>query len=497
MRKRQGCMAAALAHHGVKRFLEHLVGPAGSFIFHVLLILLAIRFIAWPPPKEPPAVEFVYERALPALDLDPVDPRLDPPGEEPVSMDVAMPEFTPADPEAPRAEPAALASSADIGMPMHDAAPDIPPESYWPETMGTRDDDSRDVLLDKHNRAWRQKTEKSVVKALDWLKLNQLPDGSWEGPQAVAMTGLGVLTFLAHGETTSSKPYGVTVRRAIEYLVSAYNNGGGGTFSKSFVPGQGGQGGDREAYAHGIATYAISEAYALTRIPELKSVMEGATQTIVQGQQAGGLWDYRFEKGARWDLSVSGWQMQALKAAYTAGAEVPGLKEAMEKAVVGTKRAQDSGTGRFGYAASGEGNDAMTGVGVLCLQLLGHSRAREARTGLLAMRGWDCDWNKAPPWGLYAWYYISQARFHEGGSAWAGWNNKLAPTLTKAQNADGSWPAPTARDGSAEEKGYGPVYSTTLAALTLQVYYRQLPTYRPPRAETREEWKDPVTVEII
>jgi hypothetical protein len=42
------------------------------------------------------------------------------------------------------------------------------------------------------------------------------------------------------------------------------------------------------------------------------------------------------------------------------------------------------------------------------------------------------------------------------------------------QLPDGHWDAPP----PGREDAYGPVYCTTLAALTLQVYYRGLPTYQ-------------------
>ena len=43
-----------------------------------------------------------------------------------------------------------------------------------------------------------------------------------------------------------------------------------------------------------------------------------------------------------------------------------------------------------------------------------------------------------------------------------------------------------------------PVYATTLAALTLQVYYRFLPTYQPIQAEKIDQKSDSdVTIEIL
>jgi hypothetical protein len=254
-------------------------------------------------------------------------------------------------------------------------------------------------------------------------------------------------------------------------------------------------------YAHGIATYSISEAYGLTRIPSLKPVMEKAIQVILNGQQPKGGWNYNYSKAARRDTSVAGWQIQALKSAYIAGAENPGLKEAMEKAVEDLKSVFDPETGRFFYTdKSSHKTDSITGIAVLCMQLLGHATDKEARAGLQALNGTPCDWDKPPAWPMYAWYYVTQAKFHQGGQTWSGWNAKFARAYVKEQNEDGSWKSPGDRGESetGQEVNLGPVYSTALAALTLQVYYRFLPTYKPIAVEPVDQTDtDDVKIEVL
>ncbi|MFH0880541.1 MAG: hypothetical protein V2A34_12565, partial [Lentisphaerota bacterium] len=198
--------------------------------------------------------------------------------------------------------------------------------------------------------------------------------------------------------------------------------------------------------------------------------------------QPKGGWDYDYKKTARRDTSVAAWQIQALKAGYIGGAENPGIKQVLEKAVEDLKSAYDPETGRFFYTdTSGHKTDNITGLAVLCLQLLGHAEDKEARNGLQALAGTNCDWDKPPAWPMYGWYYITQAKFHQGGQTWAGWNAKFARAYIKNQNEDGSWTS-AGKNSEVEhgqEVNLGPVYSTTLAALTLQVYYRFLPTYKP------------------
>ena len=124
--------------------------------------------------------------------------------------------------------------------------------------------------------------ETSVRRALQWLQENQRDDGSWgdteDMSRRVGYTGLGLLAFLAHGETPDSKLYGQTTEMAIRWLVGLQSEGG--LFCS--LAGDEGHG----VYGHAIATYAISEAYGMTRIPSLRQAMSKAVGVIVDGQQA-------------------------------------------------------------------------------------------------------------------------------------------------------------------------------------------------------------------
>ena len=87
-------------------------------------------------------------------------------------------------------------------------------------------------------------------------------------------------------------------------------------------------------------------------------------------------------------------------------------------------------------------------------------------------------------------YYETQARFHEGSASWNTWNAQFSPTLITNQDVEpgkytwngeahdvGFWVSPSAGEA------YGKVYSTTLCAMMLQVYYRYLPTFALPATE--------------
>ena len=61
--------------------------------------------------------------------------------------------------------------------------------------------------------------EEAVVRALDWLKATQKPDGSWTNDHPVAMTGFALLVYLGHCETPQSPEYGETVLNAICFVL--------------------------------------------------------------------------------------------------------------------------------------------------------------------------------------------------------------------------------------------------------------------------------------
>jgi hypothetical protein len=77
---------------------------------------------------------------------------------------------------------------------------------------------------------------------------------------------------------------------------------------------------------------------------------------------------------------------------------------------------------------------------------------------------------------FYYWYYGSLAMFQLQDERWQRWNEALQRELTsrQIQSGDQSGSFPTDEVWS----GYGGrVYTTSIAALCLEVYYRYLPVY--------------------
>ena len=483
-----------------KNFMEWAAGPVGSITLHIVGIGLLIVFASMITPKEPePEIEVQM--------IEVEDQKLDelleekPPEELPELVDTVTPPDVDMDMTPPEVEDFTAAPVQDTVTELNIASDAISPivmKGLAPGQMSNRSGAGRAAAIGAYGGKWGQYAEAAVLRALEWLRINQNKDGSWGTNDKEAYAGLALLTYLAHGETMKSEKYGPTIELAIRYLIARQNEKG------EFVKTEGSGG----VYGHAICSYAISEAYGMTRIPSLKPVMERATQVLLSGQKDHGGWVmYSFEKGevAKWDVSLSGFCIQALKAAYIAGAENPGLKAAMEKSANFLIQRQRP-DGGFPYSSANPGRQPnMTAVSVLCLQLLGYAEHNAAKGGLNYLRDADCSWANPEQAPIYSWYYVSQAKFHQGGASWSAWNNKFAPTLIRNQSADGSWTSPgmaLTGDGVTREfRGDGinsQVYATTLAALTLQVYYRFLPTYKPIAAEVIDQKSaDDVTIEIL
>ncbi len=476
-----------------RNIAEWMAGPAGAVVLHVFLILAVLFFVDLSRDHvDPPPIEITYLEQ----EIVPIEPP--PPDILPLPTPVEMPpDWVQADPELSAPEAPDVTEFSQPEPAMAAEVLEIPPvesslilKNLVAGPLKDRiGEENRRKAGERYGDRWAQHAEYSVLRALEWLRVNQNADGSWGSHDREAMAGLGILTFLAHGETTASEQYGDTVIRAVRYLVARQN--GAGEFTRTDTT--------AGTYAQAICVYALSEAYGMTRILDLKAPMEKGVEVLIAGQQAGGGFDYRFEKSARRDTSLGGWCVQAMKAAYIAGADNPRLKPAMDLAMADMKSVQKA-DGSFYYSnASSHSTHGITAVAVLSLQLLGHGSGQAAEKGLDYLDGARCSWKDPPGWPMYAWYYIAQTKFHEGGGSWTRWNNEFAPQFIRNQKADGSWDSAglALAGGTTGRENMHPVYATTLAALTLQVYYRFLPTYRPAEEQVVAQDDDDVKIDIL
>ena len=344
-------VATILHEYRRRQVVENLCGPACSLALHTLVLSAMFAFVVTRAPVKEASVEAeVKPEEVVEVDPKDVDPLVPP------EMDYTLPKVDEEDlAGAPRSD---LGDAGDPEQFQAQFPADIPqtenaenPEPLPTDVM-TRPS-PRTLPLPyggRENAGTRGKKVKEghgtragqvgVGKALQWLAMVQNDDGSW-GNQSPAHTGLALLTFLAHGETPLSDDFGVTVQKAMQWMVDK---------EMSTPDGNMGQNG----YGHGIATYALAESYGMTRIPFVRTAMERALEVLVKGQQAGGGYNYNYDQSPRWDTSVSGWQLQALKAGYIAGATNAGLEDAIRKSITFLRRmpTTSSGTARRAPAAT-------------------------------------------------------------------------------------------------------------------------------------------------
>ena len=460
--------------------LTRLWSPVAGLIVPMVLLLL-LTFLATggrKPPwdykitirdQEPPPETLVEP---PPLKDKPI-PRDDIPMEDPYKdfndHDVMEPDAEPHPPDVFAPKPARFESVALVKSPV-----------FMKGIYSDRDPGGRGRALGQGGAP--PQTEGAVMRALRWLKKHQNDDGSWDNCKP-AMTGLALLTFLAHGETPKEQEFGLTVEYAMKWLVE--NQDASGRFA----------GRDKHDYSQPIAAYALAEAYGMTRVPTVKEAAEKAIDVIIKGQNPSGGFNYNLVPGGsatRNDTSYMGWCAQALKAAYISGLSCDGLDEAMKKAVAGFKK-NYGGTydkGGFGYTGASSSH-GLSSVGALSMQLLGQGQGKEVQSALNAMADAGF-WGKGSYSKLYYSYYLTQAKFLEHDARWKAWNKIFAPCLIKEQKIAkaaiegpdgkmkdiGHW-AP-GREISGHTDSEGRVMNTCLSALQLQVYYRYLGTFEKP-----------------
>jgi hypothetical protein len=314
----------------------------------------------------------------------------------------------------------------------------------------------------------KEPSEKAVMAGLRWLKDHQNPDGSWSDEYKPAMTGLAILCFLGHGELPESPEFGPTVKKALDWVLERGNE-----FQGRMSLTKDGWGGNPGVYQHGILTYAMGEYYSMTKDERFVELLKQAVGYIVEGQNPKGGWDYGYNKGPRQDMSVAGWQIQALKAAHLTGLGIPGVDEALDKAMPFIKSFQGN-EGGIGYTGP-ENRLSLTGVGVLCTYFWRERKEKVVSEGIDFLLGKTELKYKSEKCDLYAWYYSTQACLMFGGSAWTKWNRMFQNEIVENQSPDGSWPPTQGGHLQPNPGGAGPYYRTTLCILMLEVFYRYMP----------------------
>lgn len=81
------------------------------------------------------------------------------------------------------------------------------------------------------------------------------------------------------------------------------------------------------------------------------------------------------------------------------------------------------------------------------------------------------------PVDMYYNYYATQAMFQVGGRYWKNWNYYMRDLLIRTQVPNGHMRGSWMFDNDHSNQIGGRFYSTCMACLILEVYYRYLPVY--------------------
>lgn len=331
-------------------------------------------------------------------------------------------------------------------------------------------------------------SEAAVEAALKWIINHQLPDGGWHFDHTKCSscggncshpgtfrdrggaTALALLPLLGRGYTHKEGPYKKQVDAGIGFLAALATKGQGKAYEK-----------EGNLYCQGLAGIALSETYAMTEDKRLAVPAQVALNYIMAAQDpVGGGWRYAPKQPG--DTSATGWQLTALKAGQAAFLQVNPLT--IKKAVDFLNSVQTDDGACYGYIEPGNAI-GTSAVGLLCRMNLGWKKdnpALQRGAARLAKEGPDTD--------LYFDYYATQILHHMEGDAWVSWNTKMRDMLVNSQqkqgHAAGSWYEDF-------DKGHGPpaggrLYTTALATMILEVYYRHLPMYA--KAAEDEEFKE-------
>ena len=434
-----------------------------------------------PPPIEPAPVEepiqppeektLVAEKPLPreiASDTVPSDVRPAPPSREsPIAESLPTPLIASAPPETLPVSAPAIPRRAGDGKEM-------------PAMLRSRVSD-RLKIAQRHGGTVT--SEAAVNAALDWMATNQSADGRWDadahgagkeskimghdrggaGKKAdTGVTGLALLAFLGAGESHLEGKHRENVQHGLEFLLDSQ-------------AADGSLAGDAELFAamycHGIATLALSEAYAMTGDERLKNAVTKAINYTVRSQHSAGGWRYR--PGDAGDLSQFGWQVMSLKSAEMAGLPIPADTRTRMARFLRRCSSGDHG-GLASYRPGDRTSRTMTAEALCCRIFLAteDSLAAQSEASKFVME----EVPTRESVNLYYWYYGTVAMFQRQGEDWNRWNGAMQRELLARQRHDGTLVGSWDPDNLWGNYG-GRVYGTAMATLCLEVYYRYLPLY--------------------
>lgn len=312
-----------------------------------------------------------------------------------------------------------------------------------------------------------------VGQGLDWLAYHQHKLGHWtaQGRYPAAMTALAGMAMLCEGSTATQGKYAENIRRAVDYLVRQSRPNGliGDPYRD-----------DRYTYGHGFSMLFLSQVLGEEededRRAELIDVLTRAVRFTGEAQTTAGGWGYLSAKdGGGFDEgSTTITQVQGLRGCRNAGIPVP--KEIIDRAVQYIKNCTLPEGGVQYSSKGGGGRPAITAAAIACLYNAGeYDNDYVPRMMKYCEQNLGTDSRSSYGHWHYAHFYYSQVQYREGGERWETYRNEIAAKLLRE--------AQEVKIGDRTmvnwSQGYiGPVYTTALNLIILQLDNAALPIYQ-------------------
>lgn len=314
-------------------------------------------------------------------------------------------------------------------------------------------------------------TETAIKKGLRYLANSQSTNGTWrDGGYPTAMTSLAGLALMAGGNTPTEGEYSRNVNKAVDALLEIANS----RTNKS--PDVYGVIADLRAessymHGHGFAMLFLGEAYGMerdkSRQEKIRVVLERAVTLTGRSQSGAGGWLYQANSNSD-EGSVTVTQIQGLRSIRNAGISVP--KKIIDNACKYIADCQQSDGGisyRLGMSGS---QPPITSAAVAVMYSAGQYENKVAEKSLAFVKQLVKNNPSRLEGGhtFYSMLYTAQAMYLSSDENWKLYFPRTRDNLLRSQAADGSW----------NGDWVGTTYGTSIALVTLQLPYNNLPIFQ-------------------
>lgn len=330
---------------------------------------------------------------------------------------------------------------------------------------------------------YEQAFQRSVLgTAVRWLESTELYDGGWriddpEGfpnygnnPSQLYASALASLALASNGRTHRHSYRSGTIENALRLI-----------WAKSKIDGDAldASGSERDLQAHIFAALVFGEIYAISKDESLKPTVEALVRYLVSAQDKSGGWRRYADADA--DVRSTVWAVIALSSARRSEVKIDRKVVDDAKQFLHTFRCEDGM--QYGFK-KGEPHATATAMVWCARALLGETLDDDSfRKALQEVA--DSPFNEHDSEQVL---FRTQVAHICGGAEWDRWKDsvllKICERQVKRGREAGSW---FDKDDPGAKAG-GRLEQSCFHTLSLNVYYRHLPIFRPYHA--RNIWDD-------